>query len=136
MTNSLLNSPLHPHTHSMITKSRTSSLKPKGFFDFQLYHTSLPDIEPVSYCKAIANPRWREDMQHEYNALISNGTWTLCPRPSHHNIIRNKWVYKIKKKADGFVERFKAKLMAKGFDQQSGIYYTETFSPVIKASTI
>jgi hypothetical protein len=75
-------------------------------------------------------------MQQEYDALISNATWTLCPRPTYNNVIRNKWVYKIKKKADGSVERFKARLVAKGFDQQDGVDYTKTFNPVIKASTI
>jgi hypothetical protein len=67
---------------------------------------------------------------------MSNKTWTLCPRPSHHNVIRNKWVFKIKRKADGTVERFKAILVAKGFDQRNGVDYTETFSHVIKPSTI
>jgi hypothetical protein len=60
-------------------------------------------------------------MQLKYDVLMSNGAWTLCPRPSHHNVIQNKWVFKIKKMADGSVERFKARLVAKEFDQQSGI---------------
>ena len=53
-------------------------------------------------------------MKLEFDALMSNGTWTLCPRPPNHNIIRNKWVYTIKRKSDGSVERFKARLIAKG----------------------
>jgi hypothetical protein len=55
-------------------------------------------------------------MGDEFDALIANQTWSLCPRPSNHNIIRNKWVYKIKQKQDGSLERYKARLVAKGFD--------------------
>jgi hypothetical protein len=35
-------------------------------------------------------------MGAEFDALIANGTWSLCPRPAHKNVIRNKWVYKLK----------------------------------------
>ncbi|XP_059446721.1 uncharacterized mitochondrial protein AtMg00810-like [Corylus avellana] len=89
----------------MITRSRTGSLRPKAFPDFQLYHTSVSDCEPRTYKQAATDSRWMEAMQQEYDALISNGTWTLCPRPLHHNVIRNKWVFKIKRKGDGTVER-------------------------------
>jgi hypothetical protein len=54
-------------------------------------------------------------MAAEYEALLFNGTWTLCPRPTNQHVIYCKWVYKIKRKADGSVERFKARLVAKGF---------------------
>lgn len=63
-------------------------------------------------------------MKSAFDALISNGTWTLFPHPSDHNVIRNKWVYRIKQKPDGSVDHFKARLVAKGFKQQCGIDYT------------
>jgi hypothetical protein len=125
-----------PQPHPMVTRSKTSSLRPKSFADFQLFHTLHSETKPVSYSKAALDPHWKEAMKLEYEALISNGTWTLCPRPLDHTTICNKWVYKIKRLADGSVEMFKARLVAKGFDQQSGIDYTETFNPVIKPSTI
>ena len=125
-----------PPCHSMTTRSKIGSLRPKEFSDFHLYLTSKPEIEPISYRKAVADLRLRHGMQQEYDALISNATWTLFPRPTHNNVIRNKWVFKIKKKADGSIERFKARLVAKGFDQQDRVDHTETFSLVTKASTI
>jgi hypothetical protein len=75
-------------------------------------------------------------MAQEYQALISNGTWTLCPRPINQHVLRNRQVYKIKQQSDGSIDRFKARLVAKGFEQQSGVDYTETFSSDIKPSTI
>lgn len=67
---------------------------------------------------------------------MANGTWTLVRRPPGVNLIRNKWVYKIKQKQDGSIDRYKAQLVAKGFDQRDGIDYSETFSPMIKPATV
>jgi hypothetical protein len=126
--------PIVPHVHPMTTRSRTGSLQPKTFADYKLYHatrhpptpllTVLSEAEPSCFSKAVNDSRWREAMTHEFNALISNGTWTLCPRPLNRHVIRNRWVYKIKQRADGSIDRFKARLVAKGFEQQNGVDYT------------
>ncbi|XP_021833818.1 uncharacterized protein LOC110773602, partial [Prunus avium] len=75
-------------------------------------------------------------MATEIHALQKACTWDLVPSSQATHILPCKWVYRIKRKSDGSIERFKARLVANGFFQQDGIDYTETFSPVVKHVTI
>jgi histone deacetylase 1/2 len=75
-------------------------------------------------------------MDIEYNGLMQNKTWHLVPPVKGRNIIDSKWVFKVKRKADGTLDKYKARLVAKGFKQRYGINYEDTFIPVIKMSTI
>ena len=75
-------------------------------------------------------------MSAEYDALVKNGTWKLVPSSSAHNVVGCKWVFHIKRNPDGSVARYKACLVAKGFNQRPGIDFTETYSPVIKPVTV
>ena len=80
--------------------------------------------ELSSYEEAAINPAWQKAMTQEFNALHDNHTLDLVPLPPHKQAIGCKWVYKVKHKADGSIERFKARLVVKGYTQQFGIDYT------------
>lgn len=66
-------------------------------------------------------------MQEEYDALIKNQTWELVPWHSDMNLITTRWIYRIKHHRDGTVERLKARLVARGFQQTTGVDYFHTF---------
>jgi histone deacetylase 1/2 len=95
-----------------------------------------PTIEPRTYQAAMAIPHWKAAMELEYQALLRNDTWTLVPPPPRVNIIDSKWVFKVKKHDDGSIKRYKARLVARGFRQRYGLDYEDTFSLVIKPTTI
>jgi histone deacetylase 1/2 len=77
--------------------------------------------EPETPQEAMKDPRWKKAMQEEFDALLRNGTWRLVSPREGKNIIDCKWVFKIKRKSDGSIERYKAILVAKGFKQRYGI---------------
>jgi len=75
-------------------------------------------------------------MKAEIQVLHSNDTWSFIPFHHSMNIIVCCWVYKIKHRVDESIERYKAQLVARGFSQQEGIDYFESFSPIVKQAIV
>ena len=81
-------------------------------------------------------PKWNKAIQAEMDALTKAETWIKVERPKDRNVVQSKWVFKIKKDAEGMIERYKARLVAKGFTQVENIDYYETWAPVAKLASI
>ena len=97
------------------------------------------DDEPSSYTEAMSRPdaaQWRAAIDSELDSLKRTGTWTLTPPAAGRQAIGSRWVLKIKRKADGTVDKYKARLVAQGYAQKAGIDYDETFAPVAKFTSI
>ncbi|KAL5753906.1 hypothetical protein ACOSP7_022126 [Xanthoceras sorbifolium] len=78
----------------------------------------------------------RQAINEELDALHKNHTWDVVDLPSGQSVIGCRWVYKIKTKVDGSVERYKARLIARGFTQEYGIDYEETFASVARLTSV
>ncbi|KAH9735112.1 hypothetical protein KPL71_017633 [Citrus sinensis] len=91
---------------------------------------------PNSVQEALKDPKWKEAMNEEMNSLQKNSTWEVVDLPEGKTPVGCRWVFTIKYKADGTVERFKARLVAKRYTQTYGVDYMETFAPVTKINTV
>lgn len=115
---------------------------PKRYWEYLFKAGEFPDIEekePTSYQDATLGKNadaWKTAMDEEIKALMKNDTWSLTQPPTGTAILSNRWVYKVKRKADGTIDRYRARLVAKGYLQQEDINYFETFSPVVRYESV
>ncbi|KAL7306915.1 hypothetical protein TKK_0001074 [Trichogramma kaykai] len=97
------------------------------------------DIEPTNFHDAVNcsnSDNWIQAMQEEMKAFEENQTWKLVHPPAGKHVIDNRWVLRIKYKPDGTVDRYRARLVARGMLQRAEIDYEETFSPVARYDSI
>lgn len=104
----------------------------------QLHPTDPSDdtTESLTFQQARTNPQWQSAMQEEIDSIQSNHTWTLVSLPPNARAISSKWVYKLKPGTSTHPPRYKARLVARGFEQKDGVDFLETFAPVVRWETI
>lgn len=124
----------------MNLRDRSQIRPPKKFDDYVLTAIqSEKPTEPQSFREAMTSAnktKWLEAMHNEFTSLNENQTWELTDLPKGRKPLPCKWVYKLKTNPDGSIERYKARLVVKGFSQKQGIDYDKTFSPVVRLSTV
>ncbi|KAI3735634.1 hypothetical protein L6452_15141 [Arctium lappa] len=95
-----------------------------------MHDSFLSKIEPTRVSEALADSDWVTAMQEKINLFEALNVWRLVPKPEGKTVIGTKWVFKNKKNEDGVVIRNKARIVAKGYRQEEGIDYDETYAPV------
>jgi hypothetical protein len=97
---------------------------------------SIRDTKPQTFAQAVDHQVWREAMVEEYDSIVRNDVWDVVPRPVGKSIVTSRWLYKTKIVADGSIEKHKARFVARGFSQIEGVNYDETFTPVVRYTSI
>ena len=93
-------------------------------------------VEPENFEKAKYNVTWKKSMEDEISTIENNSTWELVNRRTDKPVFGVKWVYKIKLNLDESMQKNKARLLSKGYSQQVGVDFNETFAPMTTLDTI
>lgn len=100
----------------MVTRSKVGFFKPKAISATK--HPIDPQIfVPTTYMQASKHDRWNKAMLEELQAKKSIGTWTVVPPSPHQNLVGYKCFFRIKRNLDDTNDRYKARLVTKGFHQ-------------------
>ena len=108
------------------------SRPPQRYSGYMALMSDLIDKEPSGFQEASKQQVWHDAMVEEYASIMKNNVWEVGPRPEGKSMVGSRWIYKIKHVADGNIEKFKVKFVAKGFSQKEGVDYDETFSLVAR----
>lgn len=116
---------LYPYKYLFLITSTIQLLKTRGFSSRlpSFVNNVAPILELVPFSQASKNAQWVTIMQQELQVLEQNGTQILTTLPKGKKLICSKWMYKVKFKPSGVIDRFKVQLVAKGCNQIEGIDY-------------
>ena len=101
----------------MLFRSHSTRVRsiPTHLLDYHCYTALATLHEPHTYREASTDPLWKIAMKEELDALSKNHTWDLVTLLPRKYVVGCKWIYKIKTRFDGSIERYKTRLIAKGF---------------------
>nr|GEU76573.1 retrovirus-related Pol polyprotein from transposon TNT 1-94 [Tanacetum cinerariifolium] len=109
-------------------------LHEQGLFCY--YDAFLTSVEPKTYKEALTQACWIKAMQEELNEFERLEVWELVPRPYQVMVITLKWIYKVKLDELGGILKNKARFVARGYHQEEGIDFEESFAPVARLKAI
>ena len=122
-----------PSTHNITNFLTYQKVSPQ----YKSFLTTLHQmLIPTTVGELLKYPHLREAMDEEMHALAQNHIWDIVQKPLMKILVGCRWVFTVKYRSDGTLERYTARLVAKGYTQTYGIEYKENFPPVAKMNTI
>lgn len=116
---------MHPIAH-FVSLKRFSPV-------YRVILSAIDQIQvPQTIDEALRDPKWKAAVYDEIKALEKNNTWHISELPAGKKLVGCKWIFTIKHKFHGSIERFKARLVARGYTQSYGIDYPKTFAHVAR----
>jgi len=119
-----------------VRRSKRARIEKSFGPDFLTY---LLENEPQSFKEAVTSAEgtlWKEAINSEVESILQNHTWELVDLPPGCKPLGYKWIFKRKMKADGSIDKYKARLVIKGYRQREGLDYFDTYSPVTRINSI
>ncbi|KAH9743180.1 Integrase catalytic domain-containing protein [Citrus sinensis] len=123
-------------SHVHVPDSKRTKLDDKRLSEEEVQLAMFAAADPIRFDDAVKSEKWRKAMDVEIEAIKRNNTWELTELLEGGKKIGVKWVYKTKFNKNGEVDKYKARLVVKGYSQQHGVDYTEVFAPVARMETI
>ncbi|KAJ9556796.1 LOW QUALITY PROTEIN: hypothetical protein OSB04_011410 [Centaurea solstitialis] len=117
-------------------RSKRARLEKSFGPDFLTY---MVESEPKTYREAVTSsegPQWKEAIKSEIDSILQNHTWELVDLPPGCKPLGYRWMFKKKMKADGTIDKYKARLVIKGYRQKEGLDYFDTYLPVTRITSI
>jgi hypothetical protein len=93
-------------------------------------------IQNPTYEEVAKQQVWKDAMMEEYQSIMKNDVWEVVPRPKGKSVVTSKWIYNIKHVANGSIDKYKSRFVARRFSQKEGEHYDETFAPVARYTSI
>ena len=90
--------------------------------------TKLINFEPSSFEEVAQHDMWQDAMVEEYDSIMKKQVWEVVSRPEGKRVVGSKWIYKVKHATNRSMEKYKVRVVEKGFAQKEGIDYEETFA--------
>ena len=118
------------------TQKQDNFIKTKNK-ELAIYSSRVYAIQiPQTHHEALRDKNWKNVMNEEIKPLNKNQTWEIVDLPKGKKIVGCKWVFVVKYNVDGSLERYKSRLVAKGYTQTYRVDYQETFAPMAKMNTV